>query len=88
MDEERTDLLFAMYIAARNNALEHLSEEGRDVLEMVVYAGRHTGLAVNDAWAEAHATSRLSEYDQVLLKAFVARVSLIDAFSEETVAEE
>ena len=88
MGEERDELLLAMYLAARDNALEHLSEEGRGVLEMVEYASRHTGLAVEDAWAEARATSRLSEHDQDLIKAFVARVSLIDAFSEGTVAEE
>jgi hypothetical protein len=84
----RDELLLAMYLAARDNALEHLSREGREVLEMVEHASRHTGLAVEDAWAEARATSRLSERDQDLIKAFVARVSLIDAFSAGTVAEE
>jgi hypothetical protein len=88
MGDQRDELLLAMYLAARDNALEHLSEEGRRVLGMVEYASRHTGLAVEDAWAEASATSRLSERDQDLIKVFVARVSLIDAFSEGTVAEE
>lgn len=50
---------------------------------MVEHASRHTRLAVEDAWAETHATSHLSERDQNLLKAFVARVSLIDAFRKE-----
>ena len=54
MGEERDELMFAMYLAARDNALEHLS---REVLEMVEDASRHTGLAVEDAWAEARATS-------------------------------
>jgi hypothetical protein len=87
-EEGRDELLFAMYLAARDNAREHLSEAGREVLEMVEYASRHTGLGVTDAWREASATSRLSEYDNDILKAFVARVSLIDAFSEAPVAEE
>ena len=43
MGEDRDELLLAMYLAARDNALEHLSEEGRGVLEMVEYASRHTG---------------------------------------------
>ncbi len=88
MGKERDELLLAMYLAARDNALEHLSEEGRRVLEMVEYASRHTRLDVENAWAEASATSRLTKRDQDLIKAFVTRVSLIEAFNEGTVAEE
>jgi hypothetical protein len=33
MGDEGDELLLAMHLAARDNALEHLSEEGRGVLD-------------------------------------------------------
>jgi hypothetical protein len=37
---------------------------------------------------EASATTSLSERDKDIIKAYLARVTLIEAFSEETVGEE
>jgi hypothetical protein len=88
MGEEREELLLAMSMVARDEAHRHLSESGREVLEMMEYASRHSGLSPTDTYVEASATANLSAHDQDIMKAYLARVTLIEAFSEETVGEE
>jgi hypothetical protein len=88
MGDERDELLLAMSIVARDEAHKHLSEAGREVLEMMEYAGRNSGLSIADVYVEASATTSLSERDKDIIKAYLARRTLIEAFSEETVGEE
>ncbi len=88
MSKEREELLLAMSIVARDEAHKHLGEEGREVLEMMEYASRNAGLSIADAYVEASATANLSERDKDIIKAYLARRTLIEAFSEETVGEE
>jgi hypothetical protein len=86
--EERDELLLAMSIVAHDEAHEHLSEAGRDVLEMMEYTSRSSGLSIVDAFVEASATASLFERDKDAIKAYLARRTLIEAFGEETVGEE
>ena len=65
-----------------------MSEAGREVLEMMEYASRNSGISITEAYVEANATASLSERDKDVIKAYLARRTLIEAFSEETVAEE
>jgi len=88
MGEEREELLLEMSKVAHDEAHRHLSEAGRGVLEMMEYASRNAGLSIADAYAEASATTSLSERDKDIIKAYLARRTLIEAFSEETVDEE
>ncbi len=88
MGEERDELLLAMSIVAHDEAHKLLSEAGRDVLEMMEYTRRNAGLSISDAYVEASATTSLSERDKDIIKAYLARRTLIEAFSEETVDEE
>ena len=88
MGEERGELLLAMSIVARDEARKHLSESGREVLEMMDYASRNAGLPIADAYVEAGATASLTERDKDIIKAYLARRTLIEAFSEETIGEE
>lgn len=88
MGAGQRDLLLAMSYAARQEAHKHLSEAGREVLEMMKYTSRNSGLSVSDAYVEASATTSLSEYDKDIIKAYLARVTLIEAFSEEALGEE
>ncbi len=88
MGEEQRDLLLAMSYAAHQEAHKHLSEVGREVLEMMDYASRNSGLPIADAYVEASATASLSERDKDIIKAYLARRTLIEAFSEEAVGEE
>jgi predicted solute-binding protein len=88
MGKEQRDLLLAMSYAAHQEAHKHLSEAGREVLEMMEYASRNSGLSIADAYVEASATTSLSERDKDIIKAYLARWTLIEAFSEETVGEE
>jgi hypothetical protein len=57
MGEERQELLLAMSFAAHQEAHKHLSEAGREVLEMMEYASRNSGLSITDAYVEASATA-------------------------------
>ncbi len=88
MSEEREELLLAMSYAAHAEALKHLSEAGYEVLEMMEYTSRNSGLSIAEAYVEASATTILSERDKDIIKAYLARRTLIEAFSEETVGEE
>ena len=88
MADEREELLLAMSYAAHNEAHKHLSEAGREVLEMMDYTSRNASLSIADAYVEASATASLSERDKDIIKAYLARRTLIESFSEETVGEE
>ncbi len=88
MGKEQEELLLAMSIVARDEAHKHLSEAGREVLEMMEYSSRHSELSIAEAHVEASATSNLSKYDNEIIKAYLARRTLIEAFSEETGGEE
>jgi len=88
MDEEREELLLAMSIVAHDEAHKHLSEAGREVLEMMKYASRNAGLSIADAYVEATATASLSERDKDIIKAYLAWRTLIEAFSEGAVDNE
>jgi hypothetical protein len=88
MGKEQRDLLLAMSYAAHQEAHKHLSEAGREVLEMMEYVSRNSGLSIGDAYVNASATASLSERDKDTIKAYLARLTLIEAFSEETVSEE
>ncbi len=88
MGKEQRDLLLAMSMVARDEAHKHLSEAGREVLEMMEYASRNTGRSITDVYVEASATASLSARDHDIIKAYLARLSLIEAFSEDTVSEE
>jgi hypothetical protein len=87
-EEEREELLLAMSIVAHDEDHRHLCEAGREVLEMMDYASRNSGLSIADAYVEASATAGLSERDKDIIKAYLARRTLIEAFSEQTVGEE
>jgi hypothetical protein len=88
MGNERDELLLAMSYAAHQEAHKHLSKAGREVLEMMEYASRNSGISIADAYVEASATTSLSERDKDIIKAYLARRTLIEAFSEEPVGEE
>ena len=88
MSEEREELLLAMSVVAHQEAHKHLSEAGREVLEMMDYTSRNAGLSIADAYVEASATASLSERDKDIIKAYLARRTLIEAFSEDMVGEE
>jgi hypothetical protein len=88
MGKEQRDLLLAMSYAAHREAHKHLSEAGREVLEMMDYTSRNAGLSIADAYVEASATTSLSERDKDIIKAYLARRTLIEAFGEETAGEE
>jgi hypothetical protein len=81
-------LLLSVSVVAHDEAHKHLSEAGREVLEMMEYTSRNSGLSIADAYVEASATTSLSERDKDIIKAYLARRTLIEAFSEETVGEE
>ncbi len=87
MGEEQEELLLAMSYAAHQEAHKHLSEAGREVLEMMEYTSGYAELSIADVYVEASATASLSERDKDIIKAYLARQTLIDAFSEETVEE-
>ena len=88
MGKEYEELLPAMSVVARDEAHKHLSEAGREVLEMMEYASRSSGRSIAEVYVEASATASLSERDKDIIKAYLARRTLIEAFSEETVGEE
>ena len=77
-----------MSVVARDEAHKHLSEAGREVLEMMEYASKNSELSIAEAYVEASATTSLSELDKDVIKAYLARRTLIEAFSEETEGEE
>jgi hypothetical protein len=77
-----------MSYAAHQEAHKHLSEAGQEVLEMMDYTSRNSGLSIADAYVAASATASLSERDKDIIKAYLARRTLIEAFSEETGGEE
>ena len=52
---------------------------------MMDYTSRNAGLSLADAYVEASATGNLSKRDKDIIKAYLARRTLIEAFSEETV---
>ena len=88
MGNEREELLLAMSYTAHQEAHKHLSEAGREVLEMMEYTSRNAGLSIADSYVEASATASLSERDKDNIKAYLARATLIEAFSEEAAGEE
>ncbi len=88
MGKEEEELLLAMSLVAHQEAHKHLSEAGSEVLEMMEYAASNAGLSIADAFVEASATANLSERDKDIIKAYLARRTLIEAFSEGTVDEE
>jgi hypothetical protein len=73
------ELLFAMSLAAQDEARQRLSEEGQDFLDMINLVSRTSKISVVDAWVEARATATLSEREKDVLTAYVARMSLIEA---------
>jgi hypothetical protein len=77
-----------MSLVASEEAHKHLSEAGREVLEMMEYASRNLGTSIADAFAEASATASLSERDKDIIKAYLARRTLIEAFSGEAMGEQ
>ena len=87
MSKEQEELLQAMGYAAREEAIKHLSDAGCEVLEMIELASRNSGLSITEAYVEASATTSLSERDRDVIKAYLARRTLIEAFSQETVGE-
>jgi hypothetical protein len=88
MGKEQRELLLAMSYVAHQEAQKHLSEAGREVLEMMEYTSRNSGFSITDAYVEASATASLSERDKDIIKAYLARRTLIEAFSEEEGDEE
>jgi hypothetical protein len=58
------------------------------VLEMMDYVSRNSGLSITDAYVEASTTASLSERDKDIIQAYLARRTLIEAFSEEALGEE
>ena len=58
------------------------------VLEMMDYTSRSAGLSIADAYVEASATASLSERENDIIKAYLARRMLIEAFSKQTIDEE
>ena len=48
----------------------------------------NSGLSIADAYVEASATASLSERDKDVIKVYLARRTLIEAFSKEAVGEE
>jgi hypothetical protein len=88
MSEDREELLLAMSMVAHDEAHNHLSETGREVLEMMDYTSRYSGISIADTYVEASATASLSEHDKDIIKAYLARRTLIEAFSEEAVSKE
>ena len=49
---------------------------------MMEYASSNAGLSIADAYVEASATTALSERDKDIITAYLARRTLIEAFSE------
>jgi hypothetical protein len=78
MGEEQRDLLLAMSYAAHQEAHKHLSEAGREVLEMMDYASRNSGLSIAECYVESSATASLSKRDKDIIKAYLARRTLIE----------
>jgi hypothetical protein len=85
--DDAQELLFAMSLAAHDLARQHLSEEGRDVLEMIGLVSRTSKISVVDAWIEASATATLSEHDKDALMAYAARMSLVEHFEKQVLVE-
>ncbi len=77
-----------MRMVAGDEAHKHLSEAGSEVLEMMQYASRNLGTSIAEAYVEASATASLSERDQDITKAYLARRSLIEAYSGEAAGEQ
>jgi hypothetical protein len=77
-----------MSIVARDEAHKHPSEADREVLKMMEYTSRNVGFSIADAYVEASATASLSERDKDIIKAYLARRTLIEAFSEQTEGQE
>ena len=67
MGNEREELLLAMSLVAHDEAHKHLSEAGREVLEMMEHTSRNAALSIADAYVEASATASLSERDKDIL---------------------
>jgi hypothetical protein len=73
VSKEREELLQAMSLVAHQEAHKHVSEAGREVLEMMEYTSHNAGLSIADAYVEASATTDLSERDKDIIKAYLAR---------------
>jgi hypothetical protein len=73
MREERAELLLEMSYVAYQEAHKHLSESGREVLEMMEYTSRNSGLSIAEAYVEASATTNLSERDKDIISRRTSR---------------
>jgi hypothetical protein len=71
MAKEQRGLLLAMSYAAHQEAHKHLSEAGREVLEMMDCTSRNLELSIADAYVEA--TASLSERDKDIISRRILR---------------
>ena len=69
MSEEQEELLLAISYAAHQEAHNHLSEAGREVLEMMEYTSGYAELSIANAYVKFSATASLSEHDKDIMKA-------------------
>ena len=75
---EREELLLAMSYGAHQEAHKHLSEAGREVLEMMEYASRNARLTITDAYVEASVTASLSERDKDIISRRTSGAANVD----------
>ena len=80
---EREELLDAMSFVAFKEAADRLSEEGNDVLRMLDVATASWGIPAEEAYSEAAGVDSLSEREQMIIHAYVARQTLINHFRNE-----
>ena len=73
MREERAELLLEMSYVAYQETHKHLSESGREVLEMMEYTSRNLGTSIAEAYVEASATTNLSERDKDIISRCTSR---------------
>jgi hypothetical protein len=80
---EKQALLDGMSFAAFQEASDRLSEEGKEVLRMLDAATTTWDIPPVDAFDEAAGVDGLSEREQMIIFAYIARESLIDSFRQE-----
>jgi hypothetical protein len=80
---EREELLDAMSFAAFKEASDRLSEEGNEILGMLDTATTVWEIPAPEAFDEAAGVDKLSEREQMIIFAYIARESLIDSFRQE-----
>ena len=92
MDEEkgpivhRDTMLFTMRISAHQQAQSRLSEEGKEVFNMLRTAERIFDPV--DAFGEATAYDALSDKDRYVLWTYLSRITLINGFKDYVEEEE